>query len=335
MNKEQVSTSSKYRAVESVLSGAQSAATVAKAFGVSRSTLYRWIERYESDHSLNRKSVSGRPSKINDKVGKKILAILSKPASNFGYESDFWTTRRIAQVVKKKLRIKISRMAIHRSLRKFEQSYRKPQVRYYEASKDDQSSWKNKTVPQIKKIIKKHNAILYFEDESSIQLTPVVAKTWGPIGKKIIQKRTANRGSISAISAISNRGSLIFNVYQGGKRFNSDDIVRFLKEMLKHHPRRHLVVVMDQAPCHKSKKVKDFVESQTRLHVFYLPPRSPEYNPDEKVWNHLKNQEIQAHSARNLKELRKLTKRKLRAMASDKNMILGIYRMSEGAAFFD
>ena len=101
MNKEQVSTSSKYRAVESVLSGAQSAATVAKAFGVSRSTLYRWIERYESDHSLNRKSVSGRPSKINDKVGKKILAILSKPASNFGYESDFWTTRRIAQVVKK------------------------------------------------------------------------------------------------------------------------------------------------------------------------------------------------------------------------------------------
>ena len=226
-------------------------------------------------------------------------------------------------------------MTIHRVLKKFEQSYRKPEVRYYEANKEIQSEWRKKTVPLIKRTILKHGAILYFEDEASIQLTPVVAKTWGPIGQKIIQKRTGNRGSVSAISAISNRGNLIFNVYQGGKRFTADDIIKFLKEMLKHHSRRHLVVVMDQAPCHKAKKVRDFIEVQKRLHVFYLPPRSPEYNPDEKVWNHLKHQELQSHNARNLKDLKTLTRKKLRKMASDKNKLLGIYRRSEGSAFFD
>lgn len=52
--------------------------------------------------------------------------------------------------------------------------------------------------------------------------------------------------------------------------------------MLKHHTRRHLIVVMDQAPSHRSKKLKEFINLQKRLHVFFLPPRSPEYKPDEK-----------------------------------------------------
>jgi transposase len=72
---------------------------------------------------------------------------------------------------------------------------------------------------------------------------------------------------------------------------------------------------MDQAPCHRAKKVKTFVQSQKRLHVFYLPPRSPEYNPDEKVWNHLKHHELKSHGAKTTEELRKLTHRKLKSMA--------------------
>jgi len=310
-------------------------ASVAKAFGVGRSSVYRWLERHADSGSLERLPVSGRPPKIDLTTGKKLMEIVFQPASNFGHESDFWTTRRIVQVAKNKLKIKISRMAVHRTLVKFEQSYRKPELRYYEANTDVQKAWKKDTVPAIKRAVTRHNAILYFEDESCIQLCPVVAKTWGPIGKKIVQKRTGNRGSVAAISAVSNSGRLIFNVHAGGKRFNADDIIKFLSDMLKHHPRRHLVVVMDQAPCHKSKKVRSFVATQRRLHLFYLPPRSPEFNPDEKIWNHLKHQELKAHNARNLKDLRKLTKKKLASMARNKSKILGIYRMSEGAAFFD
>ena len=55
----------------------------------------------------------------------------------------------------------------------------------------------------------------------------------------------------------------------------------FIKQLLAHHPRRHLVIVMDRASCHTVKKVKEFVSLQKRLHVFFLSPRSPEFNPDE------------------------------------------------------
>jgi transposase len=187
---------------------------------------------------------------------------------------------------------------------------------------------------QIKKIIKNKKAILYFEDESSIDLSPVLGKTWGPIGKTVIQKVTANRGSVSAISAISSSGNLIFNIHKAGKRFGADDIVKFLETMLNHHPRRNLVVVMDQAPCHRAKKVKSFVATQKRLNVFYLPPRSPEYNPDEKVWSHLKHHELKSHAAKNTNELRQLTRQKMRSMAKDSRKVIGIFKRCEMAHLY-
>ena len=309
---------SKTKAVQAINSGAQSVINVSKSFGVSRSTVYRWLDRNEQSGTLDRMPVSGRPAKIDFTTGKKIVKIISKPATKYGFDSDFWTTRRIAAVLKKELKITVSRVSVGNALRKFEQSYRRPETRFYESDTKKQKEWRRTVVPKINRTVKKHRAILYFEDESCIQLSPVVAKTWGPIGKKLIHTKTGNRGSVSAISAISGSGHLLFNVHKGGKRFCADDIVGFLKKMLNHHSRRHLVVVMDQAPCHTAKKVKKFVNSQKRLHVFYLPPRSPEFNPDEKVWNHLKHQELKSHTAKNLGDLRKLTSKKLRGIANNK-----------------
>ena len=47
------------------------------------------------------------------------------------------------------------------------------------------------------------------------------------------------------MSAISKPGHLLFRLLE--KRIASPEVIDFLAQMLKHHPRRHLVVVMDQA----------------------------------------------------------------------------------------
>ena len=54
-----------------------------------------------------------------------------------------------------------------------------------------------------------------------------------------------------------------------------------------------------------------FIKSQKRLHVFYLPPRAPHLNPDEKVWNHLKHHELKSHQETNLDGLEKLSNKNL------------------------
>lgn len=285
MKKQHLNTATKQKAINAILKHNQSVDQVSKTLDVHRANVYRWLSRFKELNSVERihNPMSGQQSKLCGKNSQKIVRLLMKPATEFGYDTDFWTTRRIAQVLKREMKINVSRMAVHRTLSKHKQSYKTPETRYYEADMGKQKEWQKEVVPKIKALIRKHNAILYFEDESNISLTPVVAKTWGPIGVKVLKKVTGNRGSVSAISAISSDGRLIFNVHDNNKRYGAKDIVHFLSEMLTHHSRRHLVVIMDQAPVHRAKLVKRFVEKSKRLHVFHLPPRSPEFNPDEKV----------------------------------------------------
>ena len=125
------------------------------------------------------------------------------------------------------------------------------------------------------------------------------------------------------MSALSGQGRLLFNLFD--KRITSVEVIHFLGQMLAFHKRRHLVVVMDQAPPHTSHKTMSYIESQPRLHVFHLPKYSPDWNPDEKVWNHLKHHELKAHKARTRDDLKALTQNKLQGMSHNPTLLRGLY----------
>lgn len=312
--------------------------SLSNIFKYHRNTISGWIKNFEREGEQafleSKLEARGRTPKVSGGFEEKLISILKKPATEYGFENDLWTTARIQTVCFKKLKLKLSRMAIWRFLRRAEYSFKKVQKEYYEVDKDKQSDWKKKTIPEIKKLIKKKRAILYFEDESNIQLSPVMGKSWGPIGEKTKSKVTGNRGSLSAISAISSDGRLHFEIHDQGKRFKSQDIINFLEKLLNEHKRRHLVIVMDRAACHRSKMVANFIESQKRLHVFYLPPRSPEFNPDEGVWAHLKNHSLKSHKETNTKGLKKLSQKKLRQLANDPIKVQGIFKSCENASLY-
>lgn len=327
MKKKHPSIEEKLKIVEARLNG-NSAEHLSKIFKCTTRSIQKWVREAENGFDFTRRANpgSGRPLKLDVKSGKKLLTIIKLPASRFGFESDLWNTKRLQIILRKNLKLKLSKMAIWRYLKKFENSYKKAQRQYYETSIDKQNEWKKEVLPKIKKTIKKYRAILYFEDESNIALSPEMGKTWGPIGKSTIHKVTGNRGSLSAISAISNDGRLIFNIFDGNKRFKSADIIIFLERMLSEHPRRHLVVIMDGATAHTSKLTENYILKQKRLHVFYLPPRSPEFNPDEQVWGYLKNHGLRSHLATNLKDLKKIANKKLNNLSKDENKVRGIFR---------
>ncbi len=48
------------------------------------------------------------------------------------------------------------------------------------------------------------------------------------------------------------------------------------------------VIIMDNAKFHRMSKLKDLCEEQGHR-LLPLPPYSPEYNPIEKIWAHIKN----------------------------------------------
>lgn len=303
-----------------------SVAATGKAYQTHRSTIHRWVERYRLSRGIKglaRKPVSGRPRKLEALDRRGLRSIVLKPASAFGYETDFWTCGRLAQVIRSKFKVRISKVTVWRRVTEVGLTYQKPERIYFEINEAARQDWIKTELPKIHAAVRKYKAVLYFEDEANISLTAFLGRTWSPRGQTPKQRVTGKRGGVSAMSAITKAGQLVFRLLE--KRIASAEVIGFLEQILEHHKRRHVVVVMDRAPPHTSKKTQTFVDSQRRLHVFYLPSYSPDWNPDEKVWNHLKHQELKGHQARTTPEMKTLARRKLSEMSRNPSQMRGIF----------
>ena len=68
---------------------------------------------------------------------------------------------------------------------------------------------------------------------------------------------------------------------------NSETFIEFPQELLKTCPK--FVMVPDNASCHKSKMVTEFVESTDGdIRLVFLPPCTPQLNPIGMQWSVLK-----------------------------------------------
>ena len=305
---------------------------VADAFGIDRTTLYRWVKR-NGEGCLERKAGSGRPRLFQEVDEEALVKIVLSPATSHGFETDLWTIGRLHRVVQEKYEAEISHDTIWRRVREAGLTYQKPELQYFQADEEARREWMRSVAPKIRRAVRKHRALLYFQDEANVSLTAFLGKTWAPCGQTPRQKVTGARGGVAAISAINGLGRLIFKLHE--KRICSEEVIAFLGQMLQHHKRRHLVVVMDQAPPHTSKRTMGYIESQARLHVFHLPKYSPDWNPDEKVWNHLKHQELKGHQAKTKPELREMAEKKLETMSSNPSLLRGIFFRCCVAEFFN
>lgn len=80
-------------------------------------------------------------------------------------------------------------------------------------------------------------------------------------------------------------------------------VLVFLRHLLR-HVRGRIIVVWDNVNPHKAVAVQRFVhDSSHRLSLEYLPPYSPDLNPDEWVWRYLKQVELANFAPLDLAEL--------------------------------
>ena len=65
---------------------------------------------------------------------------------------------------------------------------------------------------------------------------------------------------------------------------NTDAMSIFLEEVSRRHADERIIMFMDQAGWHKSKSLI----IPENIELAYLPPYSPELNPQEQVWDELR-----------------------------------------------
>jgi transposase len=207
------------------MEGGMTITDVAQAYSTDRSTIHRWLNRFDSDGAkgLERKPVPGRPRKLARLDTDALVDIVLAPAAGFGYETDFWTTRRLIQVIGSEFGVVLSKRTVLRRLHEAGLSYQKPEREYFELSEEERAEWRRTELPRIRRAVRKYKAILYFQDEANVSLTALLGKTWGLVGYTPKQRVTGTRGGVSAMSAITHRGQLLFRLHD--KRIASDEVI--------------------------------------------------------------------------------------------------------------
>jgi transposase len=147
--------------------------------------------------------------------------------------------------------------------------------------------WLKKENPKIKALAAREKADIYFGDAAHIRSDHHAGRTWSKKGETPIVISTGKRHGMSMISAITSRGHLRFMIIEDGG-VNADAFIEFIKRLLV-GAKRKIFLIVDGGSAHRAKKTKSFAESlHGKLRLFFLPPYSPDRNPDELVWKHVK-----------------------------------------------
>lgn len=106
--------------------------------------------------------------------------------------------------------------------------------------------------------------------------------------KRIPAFALANR-SYHLVGAYNWRIDQVFR--QAVESKNSQTFIQFLEYLLVEcFPTEKIVLVMDNASYHRSKAVRAALSLfEPRVQVFWLPKYSPDLNPIERFWRHLKD----------------------------------------------
>ncbi|MBD5605013.1 MAG: IS630 family transposase, partial [Candidatus Eremiobacteraeota bacterium] len=277
------------RAVRSVQDG-ESPDDVARALRITPRAMYRWLALYRRGgwNSLKAKKLAGRPPKLDGaKLQWMYNTVTQKNPLQLKFQFALWTREMEAELVAEKYGIRLAKNSVGRLLAQLGITPQKP---LYKAAERDEAlvqKWLKTEFPKIKKMAKAQGAEIYFGDAAHIRSDHHAGRTWAKKGETPVVSTTGARHAMSLISAITSKGRMRFMIKTAGG-VNADVFIEFLKRLLVGETRK-IFLIVDRGPAHRAKKTKAFVETLGgRLELFFLPPYSPDRNPDELVWKHLK-----------------------------------------------
>ena len=199
---------------------------VTKAYGLSGKVIFRWIARAKKDglDSLAPLPRRGRARTLTEEDEHEVKSwIVGKDPRQHGFDFGLWTRKIVADLIENRFGVILSLNSVGRLLHRQGLTPQKPLRRAYERNDVAVIEWQDKKYPKIKKLAKKHGAEIFWLDEASIRSDDPLQRTWGLKGETPIVKTSGQRQSISAISALSNRGSFWYHVYSG--RFNAEKFI--------------------------------------------------------------------------------------------------------------
>ena len=150
---------------------------------------------------------------------------------------------------------------------------------------------------------------MFFEDEARFGRMNHVRKCWVYRCDRAIVKQQQIREYIYAFTTVCPQTGETFSIIS--PFCNTEAMNVFLKEASKYYNQYRIIMVMDSAGWHTTKKL----ELPDNIVILPLPPYSPQLNPVEHIWDYIREQkdfnnntfnsldEVEDHLAKSLRDL--------------------------------
>lgn len=314
------------RAVAALVAG-RDREDVAAVFGVSLKAVDNWWSKWQAGgRDALLAQPKGRPVGVHqvlDEAEQTAVrqAVLDHRPCDVGLVGQLWTRRVVGDLIAKLYRVRLTEPGVGKYLKRWGLSFQRPDKRAVEQDPEAVRHWHEETWPGIRTKAKAEGGEILFADQVGIRSDQVTGRTLGEKGRTPVVRRTGNRFSVNAMSAISTKGRMHFMVFPG--TFDAAVMCRFLDRLVGHFDHKiHLVV--DGHSAHRSKTVRTWLAAHAEeIELHFLPPYSPELNPDELVNADLKHSLPKGHQARNRAELAAETRRFFRRRQRQPHVVRG------------
>ena len=266
-------------------------------------TVWHWEKRWKAegpDSWRDHRHPGGVP-KLSASQRRQLVGVLARGPRAYGYSTDLWTLKRVAEVMRKEYGVEYTLSGVWRVLRALGFSAQVPLTRALERDDDYIRHWVRTKWPEIYRHVVETNATLVFIDEAGAQTTPNVRRSWAVEGSRPVLRCLGSREKLSIISGVTLDGDLVFDVHRDD--ISGTEMIWFLEHLLEEIPGK-VVILWDNIGFHRCAEVQTFVWlNRSRLEVRRFPPYAPDLNPDEGLWDVLKNDRLANFCPRDLEEL--------------------------------
>ena len=271
-------------------------AVIARILGVSAVSLSRWMKAARAG-TLGAKPTPGRPPRLTDADIRELEVLLGQGAVAHGWHNEFWTARRVREVIRRRFGVSYNPGHVARLLKE-RLGWTPQRTEHRHADRDDMAihDWVTGTFPAVVRAAERRDAEVVFVDEAGFMLEPTVRRTYAPRGQTPVHRVAGPHPRISVVAGLAvrprtGRARLEYGLLGDNLNFRWPTVLEFVRR-LRARLGRPLTVVWDQIPIHTCDALKERLRQVPGVVAEPLPAYAPELNPADGVWRYIKNSRL-------------------------------------------